>query len=564
MRIAALVCILASGCVLPSANVELTGSGTGRVTASAGGFACTDSCELIGSGEVTLTATANEGSTFTGWSGDVCFGTEPCTLRLVDDLVLNADFRLNSYEVKVERTGEGRVVIERAGIICGDTCSALVDHGEVLRIVATPAAGWALRSVGGGAACGDTSCTLTVREQTTIDVVFVRLNTLAVELESIDGAGGTVWSTPAGINCQLSGSMCSAAFEPGSTVTLVAFADTSSEFLGWSGACSGTDTMCIVPMDQARTVIARFGRPVGCTTTVVSNTPASAFNTLLTTPNTSICLADNVTITGQVVLGANNITIATRGFGMGKIVNFSGGAIDTNGHSNIKLSRLDIEARGPELTAAVRVTGNVVSISDSVVRCNSHNCYLVHASNGAQMTIARTSLLGGIATQSYSYGVYGYFNTFVTITDSTLRSYGPVLWNAVSTHFVVRGSVLESLGNTETMVVYNSGATLLLESSKVVTRAAALVAGGAASGVTITVNGTAFRRAAGTTASGSPFVSERSDDVFRSMTSNSFCNEGIATTDGAFVAPLIAGPYAMTAMATFDSVAHTGPADCAD
>ena len=70
------------------------------------------------------------------------------------------------------------------------------------------------------------------------------------------GSGsGVVTSTPAGINC---GATCSASFENGTSVTLTATADAGSTFAGWSGACSGTNTTCVVSMTQARAVTATF------------------------------------------------------------------------------------------------------------------------------------------------------------------------------------------------------------------------------------------------------------------------------------------------------------------
>lgn len=69
------------------------------------------------------------------------------------------------------------------------------------------------------------------------------------------GAGaGTVTSAPAGINC---GSICSAQFPAGSTVSLTASAASGSVFAGWSGDCSGTGS-CTVTMNAARAVTATF------------------------------------------------------------------------------------------------------------------------------------------------------------------------------------------------------------------------------------------------------------------------------------------------------------------
>jgi Divergent InlB B-repeat domain len=66
---------------------------------------------------------------------------------------------------------------------------------------------------------------------------------------------GRVTSLPAGIDC---GSTCSAGFTDGSTVTLIANADSSSSFSGWGGACSGSSATCQVVMNAPQSVTATF------------------------------------------------------------------------------------------------------------------------------------------------------------------------------------------------------------------------------------------------------------------------------------------------------------------
>ena len=75
---------------------------------------------------------------------------------------------------------------------------------------------------------------------------------------ALDGeGGGTVTSTPAGINC---GADCSESYNPGTVVTLEAEADDSSTFDGWSGAgCSGIGN-CVLTVDAAKSVAATFGK----------------------------------------------------------------------------------------------------------------------------------------------------------------------------------------------------------------------------------------------------------------------------------------------------------------
>jgi hypothetical protein len=77
---------------------------------------------------------------------------------------------------------------------------------------------------------------------------------LTVTLAGTNG-GGVVRSLPSGIDC---GTTCSASFASGTQVRLDASTVGDNYFAGWSGACSGTSTTCIVTMSQAQNVTADF------------------------------------------------------------------------------------------------------------------------------------------------------------------------------------------------------------------------------------------------------------------------------------------------------------------
>ena len=68
-----------------------------------------------------------------------------------------------------------------------------------------------------------------------------------------DGAG-RITSSPDGFNCSVA---CSAPLAAGAALTLHAIPDSNSDFLGWSGGCSGTGD-CPVTMDAAKSVTALF------------------------------------------------------------------------------------------------------------------------------------------------------------------------------------------------------------------------------------------------------------------------------------------------------------------
>ncbi len=72
-----------------------SGAGTGTVTSDVSGIDCGDTCEAIYTYRtVTLTAVADAGSTFTGWSGD-CTGTGDCVIIVDGPSGVTATFDLN-------------------------------------------------------------------------------------------------------------------------------------------------------------------------------------------------------------------------------------------------------------------------------------------------------------------------------------------------------------------------------------------------------------------------------------------------------------------------------------
>ena len=75
-----------------------------------------------------------------------------------------------------------------------------------------------------------------------------------LSVQSSGSGGGTITSSPAGVNC---GQTCSATFPSGTAVVLTATANSTSTFAGWSGACSGTST-CSVTISANTSVTATF------------------------------------------------------------------------------------------------------------------------------------------------------------------------------------------------------------------------------------------------------------------------------------------------------------------
>jgi hypothetical protein len=82
-----------------------SGTGSGKVTSSPAGINCGSDCsETYNAGtSVTLTATANTGSTFTGWSGGGCEGDGQCVLTINATKTVTANFSAVSIPRKFWR-----------------------------------------------------------------------------------------------------------------------------------------------------------------------------------------------------------------------------------------------------------------------------------------------------------------------------------------------------------------------------------------------------------------------------------------------------------------------------
>jgi hypothetical protein len=248
-----------------SANQSLTvsksGNGSGSVTSNPAGIDCgvTCSASFPGNTSVTLTTIAGTGSSFTGWSGSGCSGTNTCTLTMDASKVVTASFALNAYQLSVGKdgSGSGTVTSNPPGINCGATCSAIFDYHTSVTLTAVAGTGSTFSGWNDGNCPTNGTCTVTMDAAKSIIATF---NVASFEMRvGTSGTGsGTVTSSPAGINC---GSTCISSFDFNTVVTLTATPTSPSTFGGWSGGgCSGTGT-CQVTMNADYGIIADFILP---------------------------------------------------------------------------------------------------------------------------------------------------------------------------------------------------------------------------------------------------------------------------------------------------------------
>jgi Divergent InlB B-repeat domain len=162
-----------------------------------------------------------------------------------------------TYVLTVSSQGNGTVTSNPAGINCGSNCIANFTSGTSVVLQAVAAQGYSFAGWSGDQDCNDGSVTMNTSKTCTATFNLIpQTFTLGVNLvKSFTAAGtanGTVTSSPAGISC---GTDCSEVYTSGTSVTLTAAPAQGSNFIGWSGACTGMGT---------------------CTFTVTSNTSVTA------------------------------------------------------------------------------------------------------------------------------------------------------------------------------------------------------------------------------------------------------------------------------------------------
>jgi hypothetical protein len=225
-------------------SVAWAGKGAGKVMASAPeGLSCSKpgacSRQYDHGTEVTLVAAPAEGSSFVSWSGGGCGASPTCSITLGDDVLVVANFALNSYAVTAGAVGEGELLCD--GTLCAG--SFMVDYGTKLSFGSEPEDGWELSAWGGACAGKDAhgACDLTITKTTNVIATFSARSYVAhLTVEGKGAISGTLSHQGASSPVSCSAGACNLEVQHGDTLALSAQADSDFNFAGWSGLCGGT------------------------------------------------------------------------------------------------------------------------------------------------------------------------------------------------------------------------------------------------------------------------------------------------------------------------------------
>jgi phospholipase C len=164
-----------------------------------------------------------------------------------------------TYQLTVQSsgTGAGTITSSPAGISCGTTCLGTFPAGTVVTLTEAPGSTSTFGAWAGGCS-GTGACSVTMNANTAVSATFSAA-TYQLTVQGSGTGGGTITSSPAGINC---GTTCQFSFPAGTVVTLTDAPGSTSTFGGWTGGCTGTGA-CSVTMNANTSVSATFTAVTG-------------------------------------------------------------------------------------------------------------------------------------------------------------------------------------------------------------------------------------------------------------------------------------------------------------
>ena len=125
-----------TGTPLPNStlSVSKTGQGSGTVSSVPPGINCGTECSenYLNSTAVTLTASADPGSVFGGWSGGGCTGTGTCVVTINGNVTVTATFTIPSQLLPAEGTIGTQITINGSGF--GDKKGKVLIGGVATKI----------------------------------------------------------------------------------------------------------------------------------------------------------------------------------------------------------------------------------------------------------------------------------------------------------------------------------------------------------------------------------------------------------------------------------------------
>jgi uncharacterized repeat protein (TIGR02543 family) len=433
-------------------TVTKSGNGGGAVTSSPSGINCGAICsyQFVSGTNVTLTATPDASSVFSGWSGDATGSSSTVMITMNSNKSMTATFNaLYTLTVTKSGTGTGAVTSSPSGINCGATCSYQFVSNTNVTLTATPDSSSIFSGWSGDVTGSSSTVMITMNSNKNMTATFTPKCTLTITKSG--NGGGAVTSSPSGINC---GATCSYQFVPDTNVTLTATPDSSSVFSGWSGDATGSSSTVMITMNANKNMTATFNALYTLTLTKTG----TGTGTVTSNPSGINC---GTTCSYQFVSGTNVILTATPD-SLSVFSGWSGDAAGSSSPVTITMnSNKNVTATFNALyTLTVTKSGDgggTVSSSPSGINCGGTCSYQFVSGTNVILTATPDSLS---VVSGWSGDATG-TNSTVTITMNSNKSV-TAIFNINAAGFFAGGIHLDSSNNN---VVYQSFIDKLLFSN---------------------------------------------------------------------------------------------------
>jgi hypothetical protein len=161
--------------------VTLAGGGTGSVHDTNFTINCPTDCSgaFDQGSQVVLVASPNSGSTFVGWSGAGCSGTQSCIVTMNAAENVTATFAVipppvqYTLKVGVAGGGTGSVHDTNFNVSCPTDCSSVFAQGAEVVLVASADSGSTFVGWSGGGCSGTQSCIVTMNADQAVTATFL-------------------------------------------------------------------------------------------------------------------------------------------------------------------------------------------------------------------------------------------------------------------------------------------------------------------------------------------------------------------------------------------------------
>ncbi|WP_353571570.1 Calx-beta domain-containing protein [Candidatus Albibeggiatoa sp. nov. BB20] len=351
-------------------TVSVSKSGTGDGTTS--GYGSYES-----GASVSLTASADSNSKFSGWSGDsecnssftMPSSNVSCTAKFTKTTTTDDNSSTGTiveepvyHNLLVNITGKGSFSSDTVGISCsiGNNC---VTYREYLTVTLTPEPdqGYRLKSWSGD--CSKSGIVVMDSKQT-CQLTFEKLPAYQLVTQKSGKGFGTISSNDGIINC---GSACRSSYTADRVITLTATVDSDkTQFVGWScvDGLSTTDSSIEIAMSQNRTCTAGFSTLYSLTTYVDSAGGTISYEQSLA------CSADNSPCVQNYPEGIMQLTSTPD---LGYVAIWS--AECPEGQINLNSDQTCHVSFTPSYTLALQVIGNgAITSNPSGIDCQTGGC----------------------------------------------------------------------------------------------------------------------------------------------------------------------------------------------